>query len=225
MKTVESLVEFLISADRERASRLIDEWGAEHGFDNILMDVLAPALRIVGDSWQKEEDVSLAQAYVAAKVAEDALAKYSAGAGKGPSTPATKGPVVLGNIEDDCHPLGRRIVAAFLKADGWMVHDLGYDVESKMFVDEAEKVGAKVIGVSAMMYSTAENVRGLRTEIDSRGLKGRIQLAVGGAVFRLRPELVEQVGGDGTAGNALGASELFGRLWNRAEREEDKTDE
>ena len=225
VKAVESLVEFLVAADKDKASHLIDKWGAEHGFDSILMELLAPALRMVGDVWQKEEDVSLAQAYVAARIAEEALAKYSAFAGDGPSTPATKGPVVLGNVEDDCHPLGRRIVAAFLKADGWMVRDLGYDVESKTFVDEAEKIGAKVIGVSAMMYSTAENVRRVREEIDNRGLKGRVQLAVGGAVFRLRPELVEQVGGDGTAGNALGASELFGRLWNCAEREDGKADE
>ena len=81
------------------------------------------------------------------------------------------------------------------------------------FVDAALANGARVIGVSAMMLTTAENIRALRSEIDARGLGGRIQLAVGGAVFKLRPELMLEVGGDGTASSAIQAPELFERLW------------
>ena len=103
--------------------------------------------------------------------------------------------------------------------------DLGIDVEAKTFVDRAEMAGAKVIGVSAMTFDTAANIRGIRSEIDKRGLKGRIQLAVGGAVFRLRPELVEQVGGDGTAADALYAPALFARLWDQAVRKEGQGNE
>jgi methanogenic corrinoid protein MtbC1 len=64
-----------------------------------------------------------------------------------------------------------------------------------------------------MMLTTAENVRALRNEIDARGLRGRVRLAVGGAVFKLRPELMDEVGGDGTASSAIQAPELFDRLW------------
>ena len=67
-----------------------------------------------------------------------------------------------------------------------------------------------------MMYSTARSIRNLREEIDRRGLAGRIQLAVGGAVFKLRPELVREFGGDGTTASALSASALFDDLWNRS---------
>lgn len=217
MKTVELLADFLLSANREKASSLIDDWVTQHGIGNVLVEILTPALRMMGDLWEKE-DVSIAQAYVASKITDEVLANLSESLEGRVAGLATKGPVVLGNAEDDCHPLGRKIVAAFLRADGWLVHDLGYDVEPKKFVDRAITVGAKVIGVSAMMYTTAENVRAVRAEINGRGLQGRIQLALGGAVFRLRPELVEQFGGDGTAADASGASELFGKLWNRAER-------
>jgi methylmalonyl-CoA mutase cobalamin-binding domain/chain len=128
-----------------------------------------------------------------------------------------KGPVILGNIEDDCHPLGRKIVASFLRLNGWDVRDLGIDVEAGRLVDEAILVGAKVIGVSAMIFTTARNIRKVREEIDRRGLTGMIMLAVGGAVFHLRPELVQEVGGDGTADNAFAAVSLFERLWKLAE--------
>jgi len=128
--------------------------------------------------------------------------------------PVKKGAVIIGNIEDDFHSLGRKMVSIFLKSAGWEIIDLGNDVPAKDFVDKAEKTGALFIAVSAMMYSTAMNIKKVREEIDRRGLNGKIKLAAGGAVFRLRPELLEEVGGDGTAGNAINVPALFDRLLN-----------
>jgi len=116
--------------------------------------------------------------------------------------------------------LGHRMVGIFLRTDGWIVHDLGNDVPAAVFVDKALETGARVIGASAMMMTTALNIERLREEIDRRGLAGRIQLAVGGAVFRVCPGLADEVGGDGTASDALGAADLFDRLWEQSVRDE-----
>jgi methanogenic corrinoid protein MtbC1 len=105
------------------------------------------------------------------------------------------------------------MVGVFLRAAGWKVVDLGNDVSPAAFVDAALEHGARVIGISAMMLTTAENIRAVRSELDARGLSGRIRLAVGGAVFKLRPELVREVGGDGTTASAIQAPSLFDRLW------------
>jgi len=40
---------------------------------------------------------------------------------------------------------------------------------------------------------------------------------VGGAIFSLRPALVADLGGDGTAENALKAPGLIEKLWRQAE--------
>ncbi|MEW8228217.1 MAG: cobalamin-dependent protein, partial [Candidatus Thiodiazotropha endolucinida] len=79
------------------------------------------------------------------------------------------------------------------------------------------EVDAKVVGVSAMMLTTALNIKKVREEINRRGLNKHIQLAVGGAIFTLRETLVDEVGGDGTCKTALGAHELFKSLWAKAE--------
>ncbi|MEI6877096.1 MAG: hypothetical protein WCL50_18435, partial [Spirochaetota bacterium] len=42
-----------------------------------------------------------------------------------------KGKAVIGNIEEDFHGLGRRLVASFLRTSGWEVHDLGNDVAAE----------------------------------------------------------------------------------------------
>lgn len=225
MDIQEAMAERISCADREGAGRLVDEWGGEHGFENLLEELVGPALKRIADTWEMDGDVSLSRAYIASRIVDEALEKVRAADSGNPSVSETKGPIVLGNILDDCHPLGRKIVASFLRAHRWEVRDLGYDVEASTFVDEALRIGAKVIGVSAMMYSTAENIRAVREEIDRRDMTGRLRLAVGGAVFRLRPELVGQVGGDGTARNGMDAPALFDSLWSQALLEENRADE
>lgn len=211
-----SLIERIRQADRSGANALLDAWAGEHGYERLMSDILEPALLTIGEGWQSDHSFTLAQAYVAGKIVEDVLTRVAERSPSQAGLAPAKGPVVLGNIEDDFHALGRRMVGTFLRGDGWMVCDLGNDVTPALFVDKAVEIGARVIGVSAMMLTTARNIRRLREEIDRRGLGGRIQLAVGGAVFLARPALVAEVGGDGTASNALNASRLFTELWRQS---------
>ena len=44
-------------------------------------------------------------------------------------------------------------MAALLRANGFEVHDLGTDVPPARFVEEAEKVGADIIAMSALRMS------------------------------------------------------------------------
>lgn len=208
----QSLMEMIRSANRSGASKLLGEWAEANGYEQLLTKVLEPCLLKIGEEWYAEGAATLAQAYVAAKIAEDAFAMILARRHGGKEVEATKGPVVIGNIEDDFHSLGRKMIITFLAADGWIVHDLGNDVPAAAFVDKAEEVGARVIGASAMTRSTARNIRSLRDEIERRGHTGRIQLAVGGAAFLACPDLVQEVGADGTAPNAMRSVELFAKL-------------
>ncbi len=220
MDIQQSLIESIRLGDRVGANTMLDAWTSEHGYERLLTEVLDPALVLIGEEWSSSETFTLAQMYVAAKVTEDVMSKI-ADLRKLPSEGRPpKGPVVIGNIEEDFHALGRRLVGTFLRAEGWNVHDLGNDVPAAVFVDKAQATGARVIGASAMMMTTARNIKRLREEIDRRGLAGRIQLAVGGAIFRVCPGLAEEVGGDGTASNALGAAGLFNRLWEQSLRKE-----
>ena len=204
---MEQLLGTMINADRPGAVAMIEKAIAE-GLppERVVVDVLDPALVRLGALWGRES-VSLAQTFVAAKIAEDVLLRCVPPENAPPG--ARPGAVVIGNIEDDFHSLGRRIVAAFLRASGWEVHDLGNDVLAEQFVDKAVEVGALVVGASAMMQTTALNIRKLREVINTRGLKGQLKLAVGGAVFGWRPDLVAEVGGDGTAENAAGVDALL----------------
>ena len=215
-ETRKKLFDCFINADRETPVTLLDDFAAKHSYQSAVKDVLEPVLRQFGDEWMKRGNISLAHAYISGKIAEDLLAKTALEYQRNSGLEIFRGIVVIGNIEGDYHSLGRKIVSTFLKSSSWQVHDLGNDVLAEDFVEKALAVNATVIGVSAMMYSNAVNIKKLRDEIDKRNLTGKLQLAVGGAVFNLRPQLVEEVGGDGSAPNAFSSIGLFEILSKKA---------
>lgn len=204
------LLEHVLSGNRMEAIELIDAWAREFNFRSAVADVLEPFLVELGNLWEKES-ISLAAGYLAGKIAEETLMKAH---DHEQAVPETKGPVIIGNVEDDYHSLGRKLVCIFLKTAGWKTVDLGNDVVAADFVDAAVSHNSRIIAVSAMMFTTAGNIRKIRHEINRRQLQGRIKLAVGGAIFKIRPELVAEVGGDGTAATAIGAPALMEQLWN-----------
>ncbi len=224
----DQLVTAILGANRKSANHLLERFAQEYGFDLTVTKILEPSLERIGLMWEKTAEVSLAQGYVAGKIAEDFMTKMVEQCNGNQSLKInvsknewmynkeselySKKIAVIGNIEDDYHALGRKLVGTFLTMAGWQVHDLGNDVPAEDFVQTAIEKDANVIGASAMMYSAAMNIAKVREEIDKQNIAKKIKLAVGGAVFRLKPELVQEVGGDGTAPNAVKAPLLFHEL-------------
>ncbi|NLJ10932.1 MAG: corrinoid-binding protein [Treponema sp.] len=212
-----TLLAHILRAEREEAKKLLLTVVHEKGYETALRDILEPTLRIIGDRWAKDS-ISLAQGFVAGKVVEDFIANTKEIISKQmlKDSPLEAGSppriAVMGNIEDDYHSLGRSMVTSFLELSGWAVTDLGNDVFAEDLVDTAVRIGASVIGVSAMMLTTARNIVKVRQLLHQRRLENRIALVVGGAVFRMRPELAAEVGGDGTAETGIDAPELFETL-------------
>ena len=213
----DKLFNFFIAADKNGAIQFIDEWAQSHSYEKALVEIVEPALRKFGKKWASQEDVNLAQGYISAKISEAVLLRIADERKQKKSLHQAKGIAVIGNMEDDYHALGRKMVYNFLLTSGWNVYDLGNDVLADEFVDKAVEVKASVIGASAMMYSNAKNMIKIRDELEARKLSGKIKFAVGGAIFNLRPKLVRQIGADGTAPNAIEAVELFTRLNEESE--------
>ena len=208
---------FFIDADKIGALEFIDNFAKDHSYEKALPEIVEPALQEFGNRWASEDDVNLAQGYIAAKIAEEILKRIALERRDKGIEQVSKGIAVVGNIEDDYHALGRKMVRNFLLSAGWQVYDLGNDVLAEEFVDKAVEVNASVIGASAMMVTNARNMIKVREELEMRNLSGKIKFAVGGTIFNMRPDLVKEVGGDGTARNAMEAVDLFKRLKSEVE--------
>ena len=220
MDIKKGLTDCILEANREGAMELIEGWSKENPIENVVDIVLVPVLAMLSTIWDKLEEPPLAPAYVTSRVIKDIMALV-VDSRTSAQDKEELGPVILCNIQDDFHSLGREVVKSFLEVNGWKVYDLGNDVPANELVDKAVENGVKVVGVSAMMLTTALNIKSVREELDRRGLSKKIQLAVGGAIFTLRDTLIDEVGGDGTCKTALGAHDLFRSLLAKAEEEEE----
>jgi methanogenic corrinoid protein MtbC1 len=207
----EIIANLINEGEKDKAIQLLVDWAEKTSFKEVVFNVLEPILVQWGKLWMQGK-LSLAHGYLSGKVAEEFYMIAAKDPTFSKSSNQSKGTVVLGNIEDDFHPLGRRLVNIYAHAGGWNVIDLGTDVPAELFIQSAIENNADIIAVSAMMFTTAKNIIKVRDEIDKNHLSSKIKLAVGGAVFKLRPELVAGVGGDGTADNAIEAPDLFEKL-------------
>ena len=111
---------------------------------------------------------------------------------------AAKGRIVIGTVQGDVHDIGKAIVIAYLKANGYEVSDLGRDVPAQSFIERAQAEGAEVIGMSALLTTTMEEQRKVIKAIKEQGLP--YKTVVGGAPCTQR--WAEQIGADAYAEDA-----------------------
>ncbi len=140
-----AVLEKIRIADRAGANALLDVWTSQHDYNQLMIDVIEPILATISDQFTSGQEWSISQAYVAAKVTEDMLEKFAENSPQNIDSPELKGPIVIGNIEDDYHAIGRSMVSTYLRANGWLVYDLGNDISADEFVDKAIEVFKKIL--------------------------------------------------------------------------------
>jgi len=121
-----------------------------------------------------------------------------------------KGTVVSGTVKGDIHDIGKNILVALLRANGFDVYDLGTDVSTSKFIEEAEKVKAEIITLSALMSSTIGGQKDVIDYLKETGKRENFIVMVGGGPTTR--EWVEEIGADGWAETATEAIKLASEL-------------
>ncbi|MCP4751408.1 MAG: hypothetical protein GY866_10975 [Proteobacteria bacterium] len=155
-------------------------------------ELFLPHLVQAGDIFQSAMDVLLP------KLTEKAAALKPAGR------------VVIGTVKGDVHSIGKDLVAIMLKTGGFEVHDLGVDVSVLTFIEAAEKTGAHVIALSALLSTALPIQKEVVEALSEKGVREKYKVMVGGAVASR--EFAEQIGADAYGKNAMEALEIAKRL-------------
>jgi trimethylamine corrinoid protein len=203
---VKAYNEAVFETDKEAAFRVVESALAS-GLtpEDVVFKVVVPAVEEMMSLITKDPDANLAQHFMTAQIAAEVTARMVA---QFRHPPEVIGRVVIGTAAGDLHSLGKRIVMGCLKSMMVDVTDLGVNVPAERFVDEAERVGAQVIGISAMMVHTATGPDGalkVRQILQERGLEGHCKIIVGGAPYRFDGELYKAVGADAWAADGITA--------------------
>lgn len=99
--------------------------------------------------------------------------------------------VVLATVKGDIHDIGKNIVKAVVSNYGYKVIDLGRDVDYDVVLEAVQKNYPCVLGLSALMTTTAENMAATINRV--REKYPDIPVLVGGAV--ITPEYAKSIGG------------------------------
>lgn len=90
-----------------------------------------------------------------------------------------KGRVLLATVKGDVHDIGKNIVGVVLACNGYQVTDLGVMVPTEKILDEAERIGADVIGLSGLITPSLDEMVTVAREMTRRGMTQ--PLLIGGA--------------------------------------------
>jgi 5-methyltetrahydrofolate--homocysteine methyltransferase len=121
----------------------------------------------------------------------------------------SSGKVVIGTVKGDLHDIGKNLVSMMLEGAGFEVVDLGTDVESTKFIEEAQN-GAQVIAMSALLTTTMGNMKDVIEAAEEAGIKDSVKIVIGGAP--VTKEFAHQIGADGFAPDASSAVRLVQSL-------------
>jgi len=121
-----------------------------------------------------------------------------------------RGKVVVGTVRGDIHEIGKNIFKSLLVANGFEVSDLGVDVPTSKFVQEAEKTKADIIAVSALMTSTLGGQKDVIDLLEQTGDRAKYIVMVGGGPTN--QEWADEIGADGFAETAPEAVRVAAKL-------------
>lgn len=176
--------------------------------NDLLNDCLLPAIGQVGEFFNSGKYFlpQLISSAEAMKSSIEVLKPHMASNDGGKESAV----VVMATVKGDIHDIGKNLVVLMLENYGFKVIDLGKDVEKELIVQTAIDNNAAIIGLSALMTTTMEEMRRVVEYAKERGCTSKIM--VGGAV--ITEDYAKEIGADAYSRDAQDAVEVAKSLIN-----------
>lgn len=209
LTVTDSITEAVLKGNRKNITSYVEKAVKEgHKPQNILNDILLPAINQVGDFFDKgkyflPQLIAGAEAMKAAIEYLEPLLLETDGLREMPA-------VVIATVEGDIHDIGKNLVALMLKNYGFRVIDLGKDVPREKIIEAAKEHNASVIALSALMTTTMQEMKKVIEYAKENGVSAKI--IIGGAV--ITQEYADEIGADGYSKDAADAVKLTKHILN-----------
>lgn len=118
------------------------------------------------------------------------------------------GRVILGTVKGDMHDIGKNLVGMMLEGAGFEIVDVGINAPPEKFVDAARQHPDAIVGLSALLTITMQEMGTTIRALRGAGLANRVM--VGGAP--VSQQFADEIGADGYAPDAGQAVALAKRL-------------
>lgn len=211
---VEKLAEVAFSTDSILLFEHVEDLlGRGYSKERVLLELLAPAARLMGDMWTADlcsfVDVTLGLSRL-----QHVLRRFN-GLDDHSGVPAgSAGQALLVPAPGEQHTFGLRVVEEFLLRDGWSVRcslrATLHETLAMIAEDHFDFIGFSASG-EALINSLKLAISGVR----DKSMNPNVKILVGGVLFAVKPELADELGVDGCVSDPRTAVSLA-RSWSAA---------
>ena len=147
---------------------------------DVIEGPLMAGMNVVGDLFGAGK-MFLPQVVKSARVMKKAVAYLQPylEAEKAGAARQTAGKILLATVKGDVHDIGKNIVGVVLACNNFEIVDLGVMVPLERILDEAQKQGADIIGLSGLITPSLDEMVYVAREMEKRKLQ--VPLLIGGA--------------------------------------------
>ena len=204
MDLIQEISEYLQKGRAKNVKQLVQQ-ALDENMDPkaILNDGLLSGMMIIGGKF-KNNEVFVPEVLVAARAMNVGLSVLEPKLSEVGNEPVGK--AVIGTVQGDLHDIGKNLVVMMLKGAGFEIYDLGVDVETSVYIDKAEEVGADIICMSALLTTTMPKMQDCIDMLKERGLRDKYIVMIGGAP--VNESFCEQIGADYYTPDAASCAEV-----------------
>lgn len=207
LSVLEQVREAVLKGKKDTITALTQKAVEEGNLPKAILDeILLPAINEVGDLFDKGR-YFLPQLIASAEAMKISI-EYLEPLLKEEGTGEEMATIVIATVEGDIHDIGKNLVALMLKNYGFRVIDLGKDVSKEKIIETAKAEHAKIIGLSALMTTTMQQMRHVIEYAKEQNVDAKI--IIGGAV--ITQEYADEIGADGYSKDAADAVKLVKRI-------------
>jgi MerR family transcriptional regulator, light-induced transcriptional regulator len=167
-----AILDSLDSGEASEIGLRLDQAFALLGVDETLESILCPLLHTVGERWERGL-LSVAEEHLVTEAVRSRLGHLLGDAGGG-----VRGVAVLACAPGERHELGLMMAAIVLRRDGWKVVYLGADTPFDDAFALAQRISARVLGLSLAM---PEHAAALERQLTRRPHRYGVSVVLGGA--------------------------------------------
>jgi DNA-binding transcriptional MerR regulator len=184
------LVTALVQHDLAQADQLLGEVLSLYAMENVVLDVIRPALVDIGEGWVAGR-INVATEHLASQFIRQRLMLWLI---SGPPVHPVQ-PIVLACAPDEWHEISLLMLGVLLRRRRWPVAYLGQAVPLSDLAKFVHGMNPPAVVLAAMTETPARQLLAIEQWLPEARRVGRPHIVYGGAAFISHPELVAQMPG------------------------------
>ncbi|HJZ46939.1 MAG TPA: B12-binding domain-containing protein [Roseiflexaceae bacterium] len=207
-RLIDEIVQSLTNFDTLQADRILSEAFSIYPFEQVLLELVQPAMIEIGERWHRGE-INVAAEHCATQFVRRKLAGMLSML----ESSAHRATIVMGCAPGELHDLGALLSALFLVRRGWRVIYLGPQVPLFDLLEMIDSIKPNLVCMSASTMETALELIPVAREVTQA--HPQVHFGYGGRVFNANPELRHSMPGTFLGHDAREVVDIAGQLLAR----------